>query len=401
MSTLLTRRHVLTAGTQLAGAAALSSALGGASLLTSTPAAAAPLQIGELQAPDANGIRLPAGFRSRIIAISLLPVAGYTWHVFPDGGATFAQNDGGWIYVSNSESPGPLGGGASAVRFAADGTIVSAYRILRDTHQNCAGGPTPWGTWLSCEERAFGFVYECDPTGAMPARRRRAMGAFQHEAVAVDPVNRHLYLTEDESDGRLYRFRPTNYPSLDAGVLEVASVDQATARVTWRRVPVPDPSANVITLLLPTRRQVGNSTPFNGGEGIFYSNGTIFFTTKGDNRVWALDTSTQVLRVIYDRATSATPVLSGVDNVTVSATGRVLVAEDGGDLQICVLDGAGNAAPLLQVTGQDSSEITGPAFNPAGDRLYFSSQRGPFPLIDGQAFGVTYEVRGPFPELLK
>ena len=401
MSTLLTRRHVLTAGTQLAGAAALSSALGGVSLLTPGAAAAAPLQIGELQAPDANGIRLPAGFRSRIVAVSLLPVAGYTWHIFPDGGATFGQPDGGWIYVSNSESPGPLGGGASAIRFAADGTIISAYRILRDTNNNCAGGPTPWGTWLSCEERAFGFVYECDPTGVMPARRKRAMGAFTHEAVAVDPVNRHLYLTEDESDGRLYRFRPTNYPSLDAGLLEVASVDQITGRVTWRRVPIPDPTSNVITLLLPTRQQVSNSTAFRGGEGIFYNDGSIFFTTKGDNRVWALDTRTQTLRVIYDVVTSPTPVLSGVDNVTVGPNGRVLVAEDGGDLQICVLDGAGNAAALLQVVGQESSEITGPAFNPAGDRLYFSSQRGPVPLIDGQSFGVTYEVRGPFQDLLK
>ena len=401
MSTLLTRRHVLAAGTHLAGAAALSSAIGATSLLATQPASAAPLQIGELQAPDNNGIRLPVGFRSRVVAVSLLPVAGHTWHAFPDGGASFPQVDGGWIYVSNSEAPGVLGGGASALRFSADGSIVSAYRILRDTNQNCAGGPTPWGTWLSCEEIAFGFVHECDPTGVMPARRRRALGAFMHEAVAVDPVNRHLYLTEDESDGRLYRFRPNAYPNLDAGTLEVARVDFASGQVSWLRVPIPDPTTNVLTLLRPTRKQVPSSTAFNGGEGIYYGNGTIFFTTKGDNRVWALDTSTQVLRVIYDAATSATPVLSGVDNVTLSPNGRVLVAEDGGDLQICVLDGAGNAAPLLQVVGQDSSEITGPAFNPAGDRLYFSSQRGPVPLIDGKAFGITYEVRGPFQELLR
>jgi secreted PhoX family phosphatase len=199
-----------------------------------------------------------------------------------------------------------------------------------------------------------------------------------------------LYLTEDETDGRLYRFRPTAYPNLDTGILEVARVDSATRVVSWLRVPTPAPSGTQTS----TRRQVAGSTAFNGGEGIFYSNGTIFFTTKGNNRVWALDTSTQVLRVIYDVATSATPVLSGVDNVTVASNGRVLVAEDGGDLQICVLDGTGNAAPLLQVTGQNSSEITGPAFNPAGDRLYFSSQRG-------RTNGITYEVRGPFADLLR
>lgn len=390
MSTLLTRRHVLTAGAQVAGAAALSSALGGASLLAAGTASAAPLQIGPLQAPDLNGIRLPTGFTSRVVAISLMPVAGYSWHLFPDGGATFGQADGGWIYVSNSETSRTRGGGASALRFGANGNIISAYRILRDTSTNCAGGATPWGTWLSCEEVSFGFVHECDPTGARPAVRRRALGAFKHEAVAVDPVNRHLYLTEDETDGRLYRFRPTAYPNLDAGILEVARVNSATRVVSWLRVPTPAPS-NTQT---PTRRQVSGSTAFNGGEGIFYSNGTIFFTTKGNNRVWALDTSTQVLRIIYDVATSATPVLSGVDNVTVASNGRVLVAEDGGDLQICVLDGTGNAAPLLQVTGQNSSEITGPAFNPTGDRLYFSSQRG-------RTNGITYEVRGPFLDLLR
>lgn len=390
MSTLLTRRHVLTAGAQVAGAAALSSALGGASLLAAGTASAAPLQIGPLQAPDLNGIRLPTGFTSRVVAISLMPVAGYSWHLFPDGGATFGQADGGWIYVSNSETSRTRGGGASALRFGANGNIISAYRILRDTSTNCAGGATPWGTWLSCEEVSFGFVHECDPTGARPAVRRRALGAFKHEAVAVDPVNRHLYLTEDETDGRLYRFRPTAYPNLDAGILEVARVNSATRVVSWLRVPTPAPS-NTQT---PTRRQVSGSTAFNGGEGIFYSNGTIFFTTKGNNRVWALDTSTQVLRIIYDVATSATPVLSGVDNVTVASNGRVLVAEDGGDLQICVLDGTGNAAPLLQVTGQNSSEITGPAFNPTGDRLYFSSQRG-------RTNGIAYEVRGPFLDLLR
>lgn len=62
------------------------------------------------------------------------------------------------------------------------------------------------------------------------------------------------------------------------------------------------------------------------------------------------------------------------------------------------MDAAGRALPLLQLEGQASSEITGPALNPAEDRLYFSSQRGPYG--DGQSFGVTYEVRGPFHELL-
>ena len=176
--------------------------------------------------------------------VSGLPVAGYTWHEFPDGGATFAQPDGGWIYVSNSESSAAVSGGASAIRFSADGQITSAYRILGGTRQNCAGGPTPWGTWLSCEETGFGFVYECDPTGAAPARKLRALGAFKHEAAAVDPINRHVYLTEDKSDGRLYRFTPRNYPDLSLGVQRPNTVITFGGEVN-RALVIPDTLAAV------------------------------------------------------------------------------------------------------------------------------------------------------------
>jgi secreted PhoX family phosphatase len=397
MSTLLTRRHVISATGQIWCGTALAAAVG--SGLWPPTAAGDVSPIGPLQPADGNGIRLPQGFTSRIIAVSLLPVAGYTWHEFPDGGATFAQPDGGWIYVSNSESKAAVSGGASAIRFSADGRIVSAYRILAGTRSNCAGGATPWGTWLSCEETTFGFVYECDPTGATEARKLRALGAFEHEAAAVDPLYRHVYLTEDKPDGRLYRFTPRNYPDLSHGTLAVATVDWSSGGVSWRALPFPDPTSNPLKRLFPTRRQVPSSTAFSGGEGIWYHDGTVYFTTKGDNRVWALDTHTQILRIIYDFANSPTPVLRGVDNLTVSASGQLLVAEDGGAMQLVVLDANGNAAPLLQVEGQSKSEITGPALNPAGNRLYFSSQRGP--LNDGPSLGVTYEVSGPFAQILR
>jgi secreted PhoX family phosphatase len=122
----------------------------------------------------------------------------------------------------------------------------------------------------------------------------------------------------------------------------------------------------------------------------------VYWTAKGDRRVYDLDVTAGRMTVLYDQATAANPVLTGVDNVTVTPRGDVLVAEDGGDMQACVLTtdalGAPVVAPILQVVGHDGSEITGPGFSPDGTRLYFSSQRG----VNASWIGVTFEVRGPF-----
>ncbi|HWO23595.1 MAG TPA: alkaline phosphatase PhoX [Kofleriaceae bacterium] len=355
-----------------------------------SPAVPGPSPYGPLYAsPDANGLRLPAGFSSRVIARAGSPVAstGLVWHAAPDGGACFPRPNGGWAYTSNSELP--LTGGASVIEFDSAGNIIAARNILSGTTSNCAGGPTPWGTWLSCEEWELGHVWECFLDGS-PAKEHHDLGTFAHEAVAIDPVRRRLYLTEDQSNGRFYRHIPSTWGDLSSGKLYAARVSWDNSQrlggtVSWREVP-DDVSARTWPISTYT-------TGFNGGEGCWYDDGLIYFTTKGDNRVWTYDAATERIEVIYDVALTPDAALRGVDNIVVSSSGDLYVAEDGGDLQICIITPDRVVAPFLQLEGHTGSEITGPAFNPRGDKLYFSSQRG---QNNNVLSGVTFEVTGPF-----
>jgi secreted PhoX family phosphatase len=347
---------------------------------------------GPLLPPDENGVRLPAGFRSRIVARGGEPVAatGYRWHVASDGMATFPRGDGGFVLVSNSED---FEGGASALRFDARGNVEDAYRILSGTTQNCSGGGTPWGTWLSCEEVEDGRVWECDPSGRRRAVAHAAMGVFKHEAAAVDEARRCVYLTEDLTDGGLYRYTPARWPNLSSGLLEIARVARDGA-VEW--VHVPDPLARRER----TRRQVRGSTRFMRGEGIWLDGDVLYVATTADHRVHAYDARRGRVRVVYDGLASESAPLLRVDQLTGSSAGEVFVCEDiaTDEIDMGVITPDRRVSKFLSVTGpmHRGSEITGVTFDPSGTRMLFASQRA-FPnsgLEPGP--GAIFEITGPF-----
>lgn len=408
----------------------------------SAPAQPGESPYGPLLDPDENGVMVPEGFTARVVATSLTPVAGtqHLWHPFPDGGACVPTDDGGWLYVSNSENPPPVDvpggtelmatlgaavpempttGGVGVVRFAADGTVVDAYDILTGSQSNCAGGLTPWGTWLSCEEwesdadalsYAGGRVFECDPLDPDGAVDRPALGRFKHEMAAADPVRQQLYLSEDQTDGLLYRYTPPagtwgSGAALEGGVLEAMAMDGGGA-VTWIRVADHmDPAAPTA----PLRSSVPGATPFDGGEGLVYDDGHVYLATKGDDRIWDLDVEAQRMTVLYDSAEHPEPVLSGVDNIAVSSVHDLYVSEDGGNLEVCVITPERVVFPIVRLTGPQHgfeqptpiplmSEVTGLALSPDGNRLYLNSQRGMglAGLPAGPGPGILYEVTGPF-----
>ena len=128
--------------------------------------------------------------------------------------------------------------------------------------------------------------------------------------------------------------------------------------------------------------------------GLQFDSNFVYMSTTGDNRIWMYDVSNEEITILYDDDFVPDPILKGVDSLTVSPRGDILVAEDGDDMQLVALTPNGAIEPVLQIIGHIDSAITGPAFDPSGTQLYFSSQREATGL--GQD-GVTFEVTGPFP----
>jgi secreted PhoX family phosphatase len=264
--------------------------------------------------PDGTGVfRGPNG---RLILVRNHEQGAYPRGTSPYGGEAFERLDR--IDLDRVFDPGTgrrpmLGGTTTLVYDPASGAVEASWLSLAGTLRNCAGGVTPWGSWLTCEEypgnaggelgRDHGFVFEV-PASAEPSLTKAvpltAMGRFNHEAAAVDPASGAVYLTEDRADSLFYRFLPEVPGQLArGGKLQALRLREAPDDTrSWKdspRFPVGRALAvDWVTLdgveaPLDDLRARGHKEKgaawFGRGEGIWASSQGIFFTaTMGDAR---------------------------------------------------------------------------------------------------------------------
>lgn len=367
-----------------------------------------------------------------------------------DHGSPFGENnellsrlDEDMVFGLKPDGSPFFGGVTKVVYDMRAGQLVEDYLVLTGTAANCAGGATPWGSWLSCEEsprrppeesqRYHGWVFETpsSATGVIAPVPLTAMGRFAHEAVAIDPDTGIAYLTEDSTTGLFYRFLPdtpgelhrggrlqalvirdwpsastSNWPR-DWGGPGLGHIKQGQSfTIDWIDLDdVESPEGD-----LAARGHAAGAAQFFRGEGMDYarrpdgSGGDIYFNcTQGgvqrSGQVWRYtpgasegqnsETGTPgSLTLVYESPDADT--LDMCDNLVVAPWGDLILCEDGrGDQYLRGLTPAGQIYDFARNAHPERSEFCGACFSPDGQIMFVNIQEP----------GITLAIRGPWESL--
>ena len=404
-------------------------------------------------------LALPPGFQYRLInrAGDPMTTGGPTPGIF-DGMGAFPGPSGSTILIRNHENrsrpgevavPVPAGkrydpdanvkGGNTKLVVDRRRRLEEVYAVLGGTHTNCAGGETPWRTWITCEEifnygsaennvkpgtgvpHGYSFEIPADATGAVPPQPIVDAGRFSHEAVAwLDGV---LYETEDRGDAAFYRFRPARRPREFGDLASFGGTLQALAVTSrpgfdanlaspgesydaeWVTIEEPNPLQDTVR----KEAQSKGAAIFDRTEGAWTAGRRVYFdcTTGGEaqlGQLWSFEPRGRdggTLTLIYE-STSATDLENPDNLVVVPASGDVFLQEDSdGEQFVRGVTKRGSIYDFAQTILSDS-EFCGGCFSPEG-RTFFLNQQGGR-LSAGQApadqpvadAGLTYAIWGPF-----
>lgn len=411
--------------------------------------------------PDPAGILdLPAGFSYRILSeMGQTMDDGLKVPGKPDGMAAFGIDDGKIVLVRNHElslamtGMGPfkdgqrfpqnidsslshdagkdgllphLGGTTNLVFDPVTGKTLSQFLSLTGTDRNCAGGPMPWGSWITCEEpenltdergldHGWCFEVKATPTpGLQKAVALKALGRFRHEAVALDPSSGILYLTEDRTDGLLYRFIPEEKNNFTKGKLQALAIvgkpradlrnydpktkwplERAEMEASW--IDLEDTHSPADDLRI--RGYKAGAARFARGEGIHYTPDGIFIccTDGGPSRrgqLFRLRPSTKVGKpdtLDLFLQSEKEDILTNGDNLCPAPWGGLVICEDLIDASFAEKCHVQCVTPegkvfSIAANAKDKSEFAGCCFSPDGKWLF----------VNMQGHGLTLAITGPW-----
>jgi len=437
------RRSFLRSGLLGAGALALSSPF---TALGARAASAAPVRSGT----GGYGPLRPTLDQTTGLPLLLLPRGfeyssfGWTGDPMVDGTPTPSNHDGmgafrvnGKVHLVRNHEKGndvaigaggiptwdpTAGGGNTTLVFDPDaGQYLETRPSLAGTIRNCAGGTTPWGTWLSCEEntgttpKRHGYAFEVPADGVSDAQPLVAMGRFNREAAGIDAAG-NVYQTEDSTPGGFYRFVPNTPGQLAAGgqlaMLKVAGVERANLRgavgtgttvpVEWVPIADPDPASGA-----GVRNQglAQGAAEFARPEGLWVGNGLVYFACTsggavGQGQIFAYDPVASTLTCVFESPGATT--LNAPDNICVSPRGGIVICEDGsgseflhglspdGEIFPFAMNNADLRSTPVKGFGGDytGSEWAGACFDTgAGGNWLFANLQSP---------GITVAITGPW-----